>query len=70
MFYLVSGAIAVMALEESSGSGLDNDESYKSVYTPLTGEHCITVSEWVPGVELECPGFAGYRVLLIEDDAR
>lgn len=42
----------------------------QSVYTPLLGKSCLTLSRWHEGAEIECAGFAGFRVRLEDDDAR
>jgi hypothetical protein len=60
----------VIASETAPQTKPSSIRDYKSVYTSLTGEHCITVRQWEQGAEQECPGMGGYRVILIDDDAR
>lgn len=43
---------------------------YKSRYTTLKAEDCITVSEAHESIVQECPGFAGYQLFASEFDLR
>ena len=57
-------------IDMSPETALGADKGYKSVYTPLSPQNCITIKEWETGAEQECAGIAGFRVHLVDDDDR
>lgn len=65
----LSPFVLISALALSS-TAFAADKGYQSVYSPLTGKHCITVGTMTLEAEQECAGMAGFRVRLIDADDR